>query len=1055
MLSLRQAALLFLLVFGALSYCCSASAQGGSASLGGLVTDPSGLAVSGAKVQAVNAATGLEYSTETNESGAYNLPQLPPGSYRILVSKDGFTNLAKPGVEIHAADVLALNFSLEVGSVSQTVTVEGGAPLVDTTTSSLGGLVTEQKIEDLPLNGRNYIDLALMQPGVSHMTNLPTGSSTAGTWFSSNGAPLRSNNYTLDGAILQTLNNGSTSTLAGTTLGLDGIEEFRVITNALSAEYGLGMGSQTVMVSRGGTNQFHGSAFEYLRNSVLDSANYFDVPTAANDFQRLPPFRRNNFGASFGGPIQKGKTFFYATYEGLRQALGVTTITNVFGAGCHGAAGAIITNVECPQLLATPSVTIVPVVAPLLALYPTPNLPKNEFTFPADQPSNEDYGQIRVDHTFSPADSMFGRYTADDSRYGLVLAYPQFTAPQLSRHQYATLGETHVFSSSLLNIFHLSFSRTATHRTSPTDLIGPDYSFVPGEPIAQIAIGGVTTFGPAPVAPAVQTQNIVTLSDDVSLTRGRQSIKFGTLISDYRQYGVNNNGVPGQITFGSVASFLEGVPTNYLASTPGSIVARTYHFYTTGFYIEDDWRLLSRLTLNLGLRYDPMTQINEVHGTSSALINPLVDSSYTVGPIYLNPSRHNFSPRVGFAWDVFGDGKTAVRGGFAILYDIANLGDAVFNLNPRTPPFSSESTVSAPTSFTVPLTFPAASLGKSGDTTFQYHMNQQYLITENLTLEHQFPFKIAASLSYAGSHGVHLINLSEGNPIPPEIVNGQPYWPADGVRINPNWGTIGYWNTNSSSSYNALEFAVTKRVSHGLEFQSSYTWSKLLDDAQGESTADTTTSSSYNTDPFNRRIDRGPAAFNIPQSWVFNTLYNFPSPKAPEGALGILRSGWSVSSIFTAHSGLPFTVVLQTERSRSGVDGGAAGIDRPDYNPAFTGPIILGLPTEYFNPNAFMLQPVGTLGDVPRDSLSGPGYADLDLSLRKDTRLSRLGEAGNFQFRADFFNALNRANFSEPNNTVFTGALADVTESPLSTAGVITSTIAPSREIQFSVRLSW
>jgi hypothetical protein len=1036
-------------------------AQGGSASLSGRVVDRSNLPVVGTRIRAINSETNIVYPGETNDAGLYNLPSLPPGTYQIQVDKDGFEKLVRPDVVLHVADNISIDFTLQVGSVSQTVTVQGGAPLVDTTTSSLGGLVEEHEVEGLPLNGRNYVNLTLLQPGISPDTNMASNVYISGTWYSSNGAPLRSNNFTLDGAILQDINAGSTATLSGTTLGLDGIQEYRVITNTVPAEYGMTMGSQTVIVSKSGTNAFHGSAFEYLRNSALDARNYFDTP-ADSGGHRLPEFQRNNFGGSLGGPIRKNKTFFFLTYEGLREAMGISTITDTLGAGCHGAAGATITNTACPQLGSTASVTIVPVIAPILALFPLPNLSGNVLTFPYSQPNRDDYGQIRVDEAISATDTLFGRYTIDDDAQVFGLPFPQFTGPRLSRHQYGTVSENHVHSSSLLNSFGISYSRTATHRLSPSDIIGPEYSFVSGQDIGDISIGGVSSFGPLGATPNIQIQNIYSLKDDVFYTTGRHSLKFGALINGFRDFGLNSGTVPGSLSFSGIATFLAGEPSVEKAVTPGSILARYYSYYTLGFYAQDDWRLRPNFTLNAGLRYEPTTQMEEAHGLQSSLRNPAVDSAYTLGPVFQNPSLHNFSPRLGFAWDVRGDGKTVVRAGAALLYDVNNFMTGVLSSSPGEPPFSSTSTISNAPSFTLPLVFPPSAVGTSGDLTFQYHLQQPRLYTENLTVERQLPFSMALAVSYAGSRGIHLITDSEGNPnvaVADPAAPGGIIFPTPTVHVNPHWGNVTYYNSSGDSVYNALEVSLIKRVTKGLQFQSSYTWGKIIDNTQGLGAGENLASSTFRTDPYSTRFDRGLASFDIPQNWVVNAIYTLPSPVTEERVLRTLASGWAMSGIFTVHSGLPFNPTDAAERSRSGVNGGSnsggSNIDRPDWNASFSGPVILGIPNEYFNPNAFMLQPAGTLGNVGRNSLLGPGFEDLDFSLRKNTKLSFLGEAGNMEFRADFFNILNRANFSEPNNTVFAGTLTDLTETPLSTAGEITSTVAPSRQIQVSLRLSW
>jgi hypothetical protein len=1035
--------------------------QAGSAILSGRITDPDGLVTVGAQVEARNLDTGIVTRVTTNDSGIYNFANLAPGKYKIVITKAGFEGSAR-SVDLHVADNIALNLALKVGSAAETVDVSGSAPAVNVTGSALGGLVDERQIAELPLNGRNYINLTLLQPGITSVPNINRAGANAGTWYSSNGAPLRSNNYTLDGAILQDINSGSTASLSGTTLGLDGIQEYRVITNSFSAEYGMSMGSQTVIVSKGGTNGFHGSVFEYLRNSALDAANYFDRPVSTNNFQRLAPFRRNNFGGSFGGPIRKDKTFFFATYETLHERLGITNITNVPGAGCHGAAGAVITNVACPQLGAVASVTVNSAVAPLLALFPNPNLANNQLTFPYSQPDTDNYGQIRVDHVISPKQTMFARYTIDDDEQNLALPFPQFTNPRDTRHQYITASDSYSVSNSVMNVFRASFSRTATNRVSPTDLTGPQYSFMPGQVLGQIIVGGLTTFGPSKAAPSVQTQNILTFADDISYSRGKHAFKFGTLINSYRQYGLNSSGLTGQANFANMAGFLRGIPTSFSATTPGSNVSRTYHYYTLGFYAQDDWRILPHVSINAGLRYEPTTQVEEVHGMSSALINPASDPLYTLGPIFKNPSVHNFSPRLGFAWDVFGTGKTAVRGGAAILYDVANMGTGILTLNSGQPPFSSTSTVSgAALSLVLPLSFPASAVGKSGNMTYDYNLKQPHLISGNLTVEQQLPFATVLTVSYAGSRGIHLNSIQEGNPKAATIQpDGSYFWASNAATLNPNWGSVTVLGSNSDSIYHALQVGLIKHATKGLQFQSSYTWARAIDNTQAVATGDNITSAVYKANPFDSRYDRGTSSLDMPHNWVFNAIYSLPTPKRSEGTFWHgLASGWAISGLSSVHSGSPFSPQITTQRSRSGVAGGAAGnsggIDRPNWNPVFTGSVIQGGPTQFYNPNAFILQPSGTLGNVARNALRGPGFASVDLSLRKDTKLSFLGETGNLQIRTDAFNLFNHPNFSTPDNRVFAGVLANISEAPLASAGQISSTVSPARQIQLSLRVAW
>ena len=1014
----------------------------------GTVKDSTGAVVPGVSLTARNVETGLTRAATSGGDGSYRFSALPVGNYEISVEHAGFQRQVQTGLTLAVAQEAVANFSLQVGAVEQTVEVQAEAALVNTTSGSLGGLVSEQKVADLPLNGRNFIDLTLLQTGVSQHKNISYVAGMSGTWFSSNGAPLRSNNYLLDGAVMQNLYGASTASTSGSTLGIEGIREYKVVTNSFTAEYGLSMGSQMVIVSKSGTNKFHGSVFEYLRNSALDARNFFDRQTAFNQ-RRLPAFMRNSFGGSAGGPIKKDKTMFFVVYEGLRERLGATKLSSTIPASARvdGGAGGV------PQIAA--------VIRPLIALYPLPNLPNNQFTFPFTQPTREDYGQIRTDHTFSNNDTIFGRYTIDDTDVTLPLAFPQFKVINVSRSQYATLSEDHVFSPALLNTARFSYSRTRISALSPSGISGPQFSFVQGKEIGGINVAGLSPLGPDAPDPVDLRQNVFTWSDDMFLTHGRHSWKFGTLINHYQQYMLVSTFGLGSVNFADLASFLQARPLSYQAVTAGSILDRTYHLNSIGFYVQDDLRVRSNFTLNLGLRYEFITQPQETKGHGAAVRDIQHDAQTTLGPPFENPSLRDFSPRFGFAWDVMGNGKTSVRGGFGLLYDVGNLASALVVGTTATPPFSRQSAVTAPPTVTLPFVFPPEAAGKALRTV-DYHIQQPHMLQYNLTVERQLPWKTALTLAYGGSRGINIVQTTEGNPTVPQVLaDGRKFWTGNEGRTNPNWAQVEFKEAGGNSWYNSLQFGLTKQLSSGLQFQSSYTWSKTLDETQSQLAAENNGSNSFASDPSNRKVDKGPAGFDVRHNWRFNTIYRLPETQS-FGTVGKkLLNGWWTSGILSLQTGYPFTPVLGSNRSRSKVNGGPGAIDRPNLVPGRSNDnIILGGPDRYYDATAFTIPTIGFLGNAGRNILRGPGFATLDFSLVKDTALGFLGENGKLEFRSEFFNLLNRANFTTPgigqsgynNAAVVYAGTADV-QPPLATAGRITSTAGTSRQIQFALKL--
>ena len=1039
----------------------STQAQLPTATILGIIRDGSGAVVPGASLTARNVETGQTRTSATAEDGSYRFSALPVGNYEVRVEHPGFQSAVRSGLTLTVAQEAVVNVTLEVGAVEQTVALTAEAPLVNTTSGSLGGLVDAARVSDLPLNGRNFTDLTLLQTGITQQKNKPEHVFMVGSWYSSNGAPLRSNNQLLDGAIMQDLNGASSASYSGATLGVEGIREYRVITNNFSAEYGMTMGSQTTMVSKSGTNEFHGSLFEYFRNSALDARNFFDYKTAASQ-RRIPAFTRNNFGGSFGGPLRKEKTFFFGAVEEVRERLGVTSIGNGMPLSARGDGGVV------PQ--------IAPVIKPLLRMFPAPNLPNNQFTIPSDQRTSDHWGQMRVDQNISDSDSVFVRYTIhDENQTTPSTTMEDVTRFASSRRQYATLSETHIFSPTLLNTARVSFSRTLTGHflDYPSYLLGPEYVLVSSpinNPPASISPGGGITGVGIQYDGQNGPQNLWTLSDDLFYTRGRHSLKFGTLLNFYRPFFTLGVGQGGSVSFADLTRFLLGQPLSIGGDLGGVPQVRRYRYKTFGFYLQDDVRVTPSFTLNLGLRYEFYTVPYELTGKNNSLRDIQHDVEMTPGPILRNPSLRNFSPRFGFAWDVRGDGKTAVRGGFGLLYDVGNIGSALVQDATGKPPWNKQSQLSNPPPLTsLPLRLPPENVGKY-QRPIDYNYSQPHNLQFNLTVQRQLPFDMALTLAYSGARGLNLSQVYEGNPtVPQTLPDGRHFWAGNELRTNPFWDTFTLETAGGSSWYNGLQVELLKRLTEGLQFQSSYTWSKVMvTPGEAQYNIEATGTGIFSPDPSRPWEFIGPSNFDLTHNWRFNAIYNFPNVVSQGGVFAGLLNGWWTSGILALQSGYPFTPALLVNRSRSRSGGPGTNVDRPNLLPGYqygdltqgtipTGcgnlaagtPV--GTPQRWFNPCAFGIPDPGFLGNVGSNVLRGPGFATLDMSVGKNVPLGFLGEAGKLEFRAEGFNLLNRANFGLPNRTAFT-ALQNV-ESPLATAGRINRTISTSRQLQFALKI--
>lgn len=1002
-----------------------ALAQITAATVSGTVRDETGSMLPGATVEAVNADTGLTRTVVTDPTGHFAITGLAPGRWMMKGTLQGFAAFETQLV-LAVAQQAAMHIVLKVSATAESITVVGASPLIDTQNAALSAVVTEETIEQLPLNGRNYIDLALLQPGVANFHEKDSStSSNRGTKFNVNGMGFRSNSYLIDGANMRGYAGTATVSAAETTLGVETIQEFRVVTNAYGADYGRAMGGIISLVTKSGSNSVRGSVFEFFRDSGLDAKNYFDQG------EDPPPFQRNQFGGSFGGPIKRNRLFFFGGVERLQEDLSLTQITTVPSA-------------------ASRSGVVNPSVRPYLDLYPMPNGRDlaggiSEFIYEHNNPTRENFYQGRVDYALGQNDSLFARYTYDGADQTIRVGFPDYGTDSVSRNQFFTTEYKRVLTSALLNTARFSHSRLRFEQL-PDGPSQPDLAFISGqELLGVLSVGGLTALGGTANNPSTNNAFYWTFSNDLSYVKGRHLLKTGALIEHTRTAKLTATNIRGTYTFGNLGSFLNGVATRFVGVPAGANLERVRPNTLFGFYVQDDFQASARLTLNLGLRYEFYTIPADENGLDTALHDIYTDADFTVGPPFAeNPSLKNFAPRLGFAWDVSGDGRTAVRGGAGLYHDTDGTFNSAFGIAAFSPPFAATNTINNPT-FPRP---PAGGTVARTARTLDYNVRQPYGATFNVNVQREIKGNIVVTAGYAGSRGFNLLIANEGNPVVPVIqADGSKFFPASMVRRNPFWGTIDYRTNGSKSWYNALQLSAQKRFSRNYQLQVNYTYGKATDTTQAQLNADVNNASVYPQDPYDLEAEKARTDFDVRHIMTANFVWELPGP-ADHPLLG----GWQITGIATVRSGVPFTVELgNTNWSRSG---STAGRDRPNLLPNVDpSSLILGTPDRYYDPGGFALQPQGTLGSAGRNILEGPGYSMTNVSLVKRNRIGMLGDQGQMQFRLEIFNVFNQPNFAVPDRVVFAAVRAD--EAPLATAGRITRTVTSARQLQLGIKLSF
>ena len=1094
----------------------SAHAQA-SSSITGMVSDPTGSPVSSASVAVKNLETGALRNAVTDDSGRYQILALPVGTYEVKVVKSGFQDAIRSGIDLVVGQQAGIDFRLQIGAVSSEIKVVGNAPIVSTTTRDISGLVGEQQVKDLPLNGRSYDLLLPLNPGIVNFTSQKTGgtgisnSTTANNFAVSGNRPQQNlfllNGVEFTGAAENNMTPGGTS---GMLLGVDAVREFNVQRDSYSAEFGKHPGAQVLIVTRSGSNQLHGTAFEFLRNNALDAPNFFDEGSA-------PPFQRNQFGASLGGPLRSDKTFLFGNYEGFRQNLHQTSAAFVPDAAARAAA--------------TPS------VQPLLNLWPiapvgAPDVQDGTvnvapvgiatvFSSPL-QTVREDFGTSRLDHIFSQRDSLAAIYTVDDSDDFTATPLDPFSADILAlREQVLSIEETHIFSSALLNTARVGFSRAGyffTGEPMPGTPAASVPGFLLGKPVGAVVVGGSAASNPqASIGLAGSNngsnlnihRNLYTFEDRVTMTRGRHQLSFGAW---FQRFQSNENialSQFGQATFSSLANFLTGNMSSFLFDP--SPTEMNWRSLFGAWYAEDVFRISPKLTLSLGFRDEFSTGWNEAHGRAANYVftNGIINTQRNVGGSFFTVNNAKFlpQPRVGLAWSPLGP-KTVLRAGFGMYNDLQDALGYRADQNAPFNPVYSVGSATAPfpvSSLPIDPTAPPPAGAKLVPGGVQPDMKTPTLVSWSLRIEREISANTALTIGYVGSHGYHeLIGVDANEPTPvicpafpcpavyPTFDPSQPivhynptnptaptndptigfrvgtplagapvpagtfYIPPQTPRPNAAIANTWTWFSRGDSCYHALQAELRKRFSHGLSLRGVYTFSKTLDDGDSLNQTAAGNAPGLVSNPFDLAVDKGLATFHVKHAAVVNALYALPFGRGERftGSLGGWRNsiaeGWSVGSILTVQSGFPFTPQLSYNPSNNGDTRNPV---RPFLNPNFSGPVVLGNPAQWFNPAAFIAPPSasGFYGNVGRDTYIGPGLATWDFSVLKDIALR---EKFRLQFRAEIFNLLNRANFNTPNLIVFTPPTA-TSNKPSGTAGAITGTSTTSRQVQFGLKLHW
>lgn len=1040
-------------------FCCAFAALAQSTSiLQGTVVDEKGAVVPNAKIIISNTAIGVERQTQTDGEGNYQLPALQPGVYRIEVQASGFQTQIANAVSVEVAKTVVQNFQLGIGNVTQEVTVVAGTPVIETTTISVGTVIDQKTVQEIPLNGRHFVDLGLLIPGsVTPPQNGFLSSPVRGQGslaFNTAGNREDTVNFQINGINLNDMVQNQITFQPS----INTVQEFKVDNSTFSAEYGRNSGAITNIATRSGTNEFHGELFEFIRNDALDARNFFN---ASN-----PPFKRNQFGVALGGPIYlphfgeggpllgydgKNKTFFFFSYEGLRQRQGLSLNTDVLSDAQRAAA----TN---------------PTVRQLISLIPRANATgasgEARYVGSDTAPVDIDQATIDISHNISEADRLHGYYALQkDLRREPTLqgnTVPGFGDTRASRRQVLTFNETHAFSPTVVNEARFGFNRVYISFDPNASLNPADFGIANGVTEAiglpQISItSSRLNFGGPSGFPQGRGDTTFVVSDTLNYLVGKHSLKIG---GEWRRF-LNNNFSrdTGTFAFSTFNTFLAGT-ANGFGITLGS-VSSSVSVGAIGAFIQDNYKVKSNLTFEIGLRYDANLSPTERYDRFVNFIpesRSLVRVNQGTAPIYQTNNK-NFQPRLGFAWDPFKNGKTSIRGAYAVLVD-----QPVTNLITGTasnPPFASPLALPAGGTTTLTTAFLAARASNSiSPNAVDPDFFNAYVQSWNLNVQREIASGLGITAGYFASKGSHLRLSRNIN----QLINGvRPYPTVAASNLLPTGATllnITEREGTGNSSYNALWVTATKRLSAGLQFNTSYTFSKSID-YNSQSSQGVTFQDSYNL-----RGDRGLSDYDARHRFVISGLYELPFKG------NRLVEGWQLSVITQSQSGNPLTILAGNAAAITGGAPAAASTAltglatlRPDVTGAVE---VTGNPNQWFNAavcdprpggscpaGAAFVLPVAAIGgrtvfhfgSLGRNVIIGPRFNNTDFSLTKNTKLT---ETIRIQFRAEMFDVFNHANFGQPGRVAQPGS---TTFGVISNTRFATGDSGSSRQIQFALKL--